>query len=380
MSGFNESGNQMRFYAGPVKDSLYKKLLRETSRRNQNFNSFDDFQQRLRRGDFVLLKNRYRLQTLGIYRGQSPRILATYYTPKDSWGVAGLGAFAVASDMTTAEISSFWEGVRSYTKGIGKVLAPFHGHYYLGFSFPELGVDTRRIGFATTAENSSLRQLFEPIQKNIFRRFYSFETEMTAHLIQELKRELSDMPKTYHVRNFSRLHARRDLNIMNALVNRCFTEHFGFQALSDDENWDIMRWAVPLFESGTFLFLMDGPKEIGFAFGTLDYNQVLGTRSDLVNMASLILKRSQVRRARLVHIGLLPEYRGKRLVKFLRHQLLLNLVDKGASSIESSYIDEGNQASIGNVKSTGGQELNRFSLFDINERSESFDTLFSGKD
>lgn len=343
----------------------YRHLLRQTSRSNLSFNSFDYFQNRLQMGGFLVHQNHYRTLSVGLFRDDKPRIFSTFFEPKDSWGRSGLGVFAAASDLAPDEGELFWQNIKNHLAQDRPIIAPFNGHHYLGFSLPEAGVDPQKIGFMTAAQNRQIQTLFSSQGQSIYRNYHSLETEITPALVTELRSKIGEQPAKFGVRNFSRMQAKRDLRIMNRLVNSCFTEHFDFMPLTDEENWDIMKWAVPLFHKGTFLFLMNEGREIGFAFATLDYNQILGPVSDAKNSVSLLSRKSQVDRARLIHIGILREYRGQKLVKFLRHRLLLNLAGLGVKTVESSYIDEGNLASLGNARSTGGQDLHRFHLFQI---------------
>ena len=324
----------------------------------------DLFYKRLFKANFLVLKNNFRVSTLTLYREKAPVIIACHYLPQGSWpGPECIGAFAIHPDVTDEEIKNFWAHVRKWTKG-RPVTAPLNGHHYLGVALPEAQANPKKIGIFNPASSPSSQKLFGFTDK-IYRTYLAFETEITEKLKHRLISESQDLPEGFSVRPFSKLHYRRDLKIFNQLVNQCFTEHFDFCPLSDEENHDIMAMLVPLFQKGHFNFLEHRGQAIGFCMGMKDYHQIWDNRSDARNITALLYHKNKLRRARIIHIGIHPNYRGQKLVKYLRHKTLLNLIEDGIQTVENSYIDEGNRASIANVRSTQGQMLNEFHTFRI---------------
>ncbi|MBL7671341.1 MAG: hypothetical protein JNM39_12730 [Bdellovibrionaceae bacterium] len=353
-------------------------LFRETLSQEENFSNFNSFYRRLMTGKFLVTKNHFHLEQVTFSLDNKLKIAGMVFLPGGEWGApGGVGCLAVAADVTESQVQNFWLALRKHYQGI-QLIAPFAGHHYLGFSLPDRHPQMvpqskdllfeparpQKIGVMTTALNSRVERLFRnPKITPIYRQYFSLETRMSPERIEVLQSELRQQPKNFRIRKLNRLRPRAELAIMNQLVNACFINHFDFCPLSEVENWDLMKWSLPLFQSGCFLFLMDGDKEIGFAFGMLDYNQIFEGRSDFLNFLRFCFRKGQICRGRLIHIGMLPKYRGQKLVKYLRHQLLLNLTSLGASTIESSYIDQANVASLGNVESTGAKALHKFSTY-----------------
>ncbi len=363
-------------------------LFCETLGEAENFSNFNSFYRRLFRGQFLVTKNNFQMEQATLCLGRSLKIAGLVFLCKQGWpSPGGVGCLAMASDVTETQIQEFWLSLQRHYQSVN-LIAPFAGHHYLGFSIPERhskvveqspsrhsrdeeskglffqSVNPQRIGVMTTSLNSRLERLFSNSAITpAYRHYYSLETDLAPERIQTLHEELLQPSNRFRVRKLNPLRPRRELDKMNQLVNACFTNHFDFCPLSDDENWDLMKWSLPLFQSGCFLFLMDGDQEIGFAFGMLDYNQIFKGRNDLLNIGRLFLQRTKILRGRLIHIGILPKYRGQKLVKYLRHHLLLNLANLGALTIESSYIDQDNVASLGNVESTGAKPLHVFTTY-----------------
>lgn len=361
-------------------ESEHWKLLIDTLKVEENFSTFSSFYKRLFRGQFLVHKNHFKIERLCFFSRGQLRIAGLVFLPQPHWpGPGGVGCLALDDQVTNEQIANFWQSLKKSYSGI-TLIAPFLGHHYLGFSLPnrnkavdsfyEKGIfaptDPEHIGVMTSALNKRIESMFSDSSLTpIYRRYDSLETTMTAEVQSNLLRELQDQPKEFEIREFKKCQAKKDLSIMNRLVNACFSEHFDFCPLTDDENWDIMKWCLLLWQKGNFLFLMKGSQEIGFAFGLMDYNQVFRGRYDLLNFCRFILHRRRISRARLIHIGILQQYRGRKLVKYLRHRLILNLAGIGAKVIESSYIDQDNVASLQNVKSTGAIPINRFFTFKV---------------
>lgn len=345
--------------------SAYRALWREHKQGLETFSALDAHQDRLTQGGFLLLRRRFQLRTLALFRAGRPIVMATLYRPIPGWPdrsfPASLGAFAAASDLQPEDAAFFWEEIaRRY--GEEQPVGPLNGHQYLGFGLAPAGADAARVGFQTAAPHRNQEVLFGRFRtRTPYRRHYSFETQVTPELVARLESDLKQAPNGLRVRPFSPWRARRDFAILNELVNASFTHHFDFAPLTEEENWDIFRFSVPLLSPQHLLFLEDRGRPVGFCLGMRDYNRRLGNVADWKNVARLAMSR-RTQRGRLIHIGILPEYRGQGLVKQARHRILLAFAREGMQTVENSYVDEGNANSLGNVRSTGAAPLHTFTL------------------
>ncbi len=335
----------------------------------KGFDSFsfpDVFFEKLITGDFVFLRNHFTLKTLCLTRSEKPILMATIFLPKRPGASlanlrASIGAFAYAPEIQEEESRYFWNWVQNRYAELDPI-GPMNGHYYLGFSLPPDNADGKKIGFQTAAPHRNQRRVFGHFESvPPLRTFHSFETPLNQALVEKIESKIETPPPGIRIRPFRATTARRDLAVMNDLVNKCFTEHFGFVPLTEEENWDISRWSIPLFRRGHFLFIEDSGKPIGFCFGTLDFNQVMRNGSDLGNLGRMLLP-GTIPRARMIHKGVLPEYQGQGLVNQARHRILLSFAKSGVKTVENSYVDEGNVKSLSNVRSTGAIPLHNFHL------------------
>lgn len=350
----------MRVYKeGAELRSAYMPLWRRYKKGFGGFASFDKVVQKIVDGRFLVLR-RFEQKLVGVLRDGKPVLLAVLFQPDKSWPSefpASLGCFAADPSLTADESAFFWREIGARYSG-RKLVAPMNGHHYLGFATAPADADPFRIGFQTSMTHSQRSTLFNLPE---YRGYWSLETQLTPERVRGLKDSVADIPAGLRVRCWDKSNARLDFDQLNQLVNVAFVDHFDFAPLSDEENWDIFKDARPLLRPEHLLFLYDGGKPVAFAFGMFDYNQVLRSGGDLMNIARLVFTR-RPERARLIHIGIHPEYRGQKLIKFMRNRMLLAFAEQGVQIVESSYVDEGNINSLANVRSTGGSLIHRFSL------------------
>lgn len=337
----------------------------------QDFSSFqclDSQWRKIAKGGFSYLRRNFILQTVALFDGEQPLLMATYFQASKQAKAVGLsssvGLIATHPNLKEKDAQYFWKELRKANPG-EKIIAPLNAHAYLGFSAPDGRLENQKYwttGFLTSSHHPRNSILFSGLEP--YRKYFSYETHLNDSILGKLEADLSQLPAGITIRGFSRLHCRRDLRQMNELVNECFTEHFNFQPLTVKENFEIFFPSLPLLASDLFLFLEVEGKLAGFCFGMLDYNRSLRAgASDAENLLRLIFARPK--RGRLIHIGIRPKYRGQGLIKAIRHQILLNFVSRGVTEIENSYMDEGNINSLANVASTGGAPLGTFSLFQV---------------
>lgn len=338
----------------------YLKLWQVHKKSASHFSQFDQNFARIIQGRFLLLNNRFEQEHIMLTRHGRPVLMATHFRPREKIPLpASLGSFVAHPDLQNEDIEFFWQEVRK--RYDHSLVGPMNGHHYLGFSFPIQ--PTKPIGFMTSPFHPQEERIFSlQRDRRIHRHYYSYITTLTPELLQKCGEEILGKPKNLHVIPLNRWNPRQDISLMNQLVNHAFTEHFEFVPLTDEENWDILKMSLLILKPHHLLFLYEGDRPIGFCLALNDHNEVLRPGdSDPRNALSLLF--SYPRRARLVHIGLLPEFQGQGLIKYLRNSMILSLAAHGIQELESSYIDEGNRRSQGNVQSKGASLANTFQLF-----------------
>lgn len=342
-------------------------LWNKTKANYKSYSNADYVFKRLLKGDFLVLKN-FTVRSLCLKkRGQTIICAQVFFHKTDPQSKPSLGLVACVPDLINSEAQFFWESLRKEYSG-KSIIGPMNAHAYLGLAIPmdqpEKNLDFKKIGFATAGTHQGLQVLWQSSELALYRKYFSFETDLTSELILKIKNEMIGLPQGFSVRPFRSLLFQKEMQVVNSISKEAFADHFNLTSLTDKENWDIFKLSWMAQTKGFCSFLQKDQVPIGFCMALLDYNQVLNQKnSDPRNFLSLVSKRSLISRARMIHIGILPEYQGKKLSKFLRHHVILNMAKRGIRTLESSYVDEGNINSIKNIESTGGKLLHQFSVF-----------------
>jgi len=143
--------------------SHYKTLYKNVRRQYYSFNGFDQFNLRVFKGNFLLLKNRFNRRIYGWFEKNEPKILVTHYIAKDnSLGEPhSLGSILVDDLLDEKTISTFQKELAQRLSSIDStIIAPLDGHEFLGFSVPDPGVDPKKITILTSSSSSGINRFF----------------------------------------------------------------------------------------------------------------------------------------------------------------------------------------------------------------------------
>jgi hypothetical protein len=352
--------------------SLYKELYSKVKKSYLSFNGLDFFNLRLFKGDFLLLKNRFDSKVFALVVNGSPKIIMTHYQAKDaSEGIANsLGAILVDDNITNEQMSFFMGELKERLKDLnGPILAPLNAHFNLGFTLPRPDIDFSKISFLTAATSPGLNKVF---YKNDFfneeRTFYSlsFKIKENPDMLEKLKKGILERPSEYTSESLSIFNYKKDIRDYNRIINASFKDHWNFFPLTFEEEWDLMKTALLVLNRDFVRFLVHKGERVALNMFMPDYHQVLKNGEDSLNFLRIQKYKNNPTRARGVTTCIIPEYRGKGLLRFVRYENLLNMFSKGVLEVESSYIDQDNINSIENTKSTGANLSHEFKLFSLN--------------
>lgn len=127
---------------------------------------------------------------------------------------------------------------------------------------------------------------------------------------------------------------------------------------------DLLEDLKPFLRPENLLFATIDGREVGFCFWHPDYNEILptGRRVSLPGIAwRFALRRSGIRTVILNALGVLPEYRGVATAALLTR--MSQEIDGAFSRYETSFVWDGNYASIGVGRYLDSQELRQFSVW-----------------
>ena len=344
----------------------WRDLFRRSVSDFTSFRGFELQHLRLFRGDYLLLKRRMKIRRFGVLEGRRLMAVALHFTCADE-------SLGPASSLGGLLFDPAFTGVEFFAQELSRVvdhgtLAPYNGHMAIGLSHLSAGADPSKVSFLCAGSSRQLEKFFLTGAFTPDRKLYALETLLTPELRAKVDAGVADSgAKGFATRPLSLLHFKRDVRIFNSIVNAAMAHHKYFYPLTFEEEWDVMKASALLWEPSLFQFMMHEGKEIGFCFAIPDYNQFLSNeRSDTRNVLEIIWRRLSGRlgdRPRLIYSAVLPEYQGQGLFKAVRYRVIQEMYARGATHFESSYVDEANAASLGNVKSTGGSVSHTFELF-----------------
>jgi hypothetical protein len=127
---------------------------------------------------------------------------------------------------------------------------------------------------------------------------------------------------------------------------------------------DLLDDLKPFLRPENLLFATIGGREVGFCFWHPDYNEILpaGRRVSMPGIAwRFAVRRSGIRTVILNALGVLPEYRGVATAALLGR--MSHEVEGGFNRYETSFVWDGNYASIGVGRYLDSQELRQYAVW-----------------
>lgn len=127
---------------------------------------------------------------------------------------------------------------------------------------------------------------------------------------------------------------------------------------------DLLNDLKPFLRPENLLFATIGGREVGFCFWHPDYNEILptGRRVSMPGIAwRFALRRSGIRTVILNALGVLPEYRGVATAALLTR--MTHEVEGGFNRYETSFVWDGNYASIGVGRYLDSKELRQYAVW-----------------
>lgn len=308
----------------------------------------------------LYLRNHFK-QRLFFLRDGNKHLAAVIAFLPLSTGQRSLGGFLAVEHLELQAIHMLLDHVIG-TLG-GEFLMPLNGHVNFGVSAVNPSVPAEKVTVLTSGHIRGHEALFEYPGAKIEKTYYALSTSLTADKVATWENEIRNMPRGVSTRPIAMNHFKRDIAIHGNLCNEIMKDLDYFEPMSAKENWDLMGASWPLISPSVFQFLVFEGREVGFCFGMLDFNQVIGRSGDVMATVKALSLRHKIRRGRILSTGVLPEFRGQNLIKYARNKVLLAFAGMAVEEVESSYVDELNANSLGNVRSKGAEISHSFSVF-----------------
>jgi GNAT superfamily N-acetyltransferase len=156
---------------------------------------------------------------------------------------------------------------------------------------------------------------------------------------------------------------------VRTLFNATWSENWGFVPMTERELSHAAADFKPVVIPDLLPFAMKDGREIGFALAVPDINLVLRShRSGRMFPAALDLlwklKRRHIGGARVLLLGILPEFRGRGIDAMLYHWLWSKAAENGISWGEAGWVLEDNAAMSAGLVKMGFEVVRRYRVYE----------------
>ncbi len=226
-----------------------------------------------------------------------------------------------------------------------RLLMPYNPKYYIGL-FENYGFQKVKDLLAFKIEHDKLMQS-EKLKRGAEIVKQRYKLEISQLNMKDLKGELDKVKFVY---------------------NKAWAPNWGFVPLTDEE---IDAMAVDLkqiVEPSLVLFGKINDQLVGFAFVMLDYNQVFKQMNGKLfpfNFLKLFTKKKEISWARIITLGLIPEFQKKGLDSLFYWEIVNRAAKLGIKLGEASWILEDNEMMRRGIVLMNGEEYKRYRVYDL---------------
>lgn len=159
-----------------------------------------------------------------------------------------------------------------------------------------------------------------------------------------------------------------ELEKVKYIYNKAWAPNWGFVPFTEEEINELARHLKQLLEPPLVLFAEAEGEPVGFTLTMLDYNYILkqmNGRLFPLNFIKLFTQRRKIEWARILTLGIIPEYRKKGVDALLYWELLNNGLRMGLKYAEASWILEDNDMMNNAIVNLGGELFKKYRIYQI---------------
>lgn len=159
----------------------------------------------------------------------------------------------------------------------------------------------------------------------------------------------------------------KDLEKVKFVYNKAWAPNWGFIPMTEAELDAMAKDLKPLVEPSLVMFGEIDGKLVGFALTMLDYNQVfidMNGRLLPFNWLKLYTKKKNINWARIITLGIIPEYQKKGLDALFYWEIVNKAAEKGILLGEASWILEDNEMMNRGAKMMNGEAYKKYRIYD----------------
>lgn len=290
-----------------------------------------------------------------------------YQQAKDE-AVGFIGYFAAAPN-AASEVRAMFDRAEAWLReqNVNRVIAPHNGSFLLGF------------GLLTTAfEEGPMFPLgwHPPYYKEDFQNsgyhptypFWSYIVDFSSEKYR-MAAQSALRNKVIKIRSINKKDWDADLGKYRQLINETFREEWEAHPHTSEEFHELFDPFKSAGDSRLLLMAEVEGRLAGFCWGMPDWNPLFRSfngKMGLVQMTKFIFKARRYKKAGLLGIGVLPEYRGKGVAQALAITLYKRFEERGLKEAFYYLVNESNTRSRRFAESMGGTGRILYHCFDKN--------------
>ncbi len=172
-----------------------------------------------------------------------------------------------------------------------------------------------------------------------------------------------------HVRNVNMKRLQQDLRIIGKIYNETLDRNWGFIPITDEE-LDATAADLKPIADPDFVFIAERWGEpVAFAVAIPNINELMGKAKSSKGWLRILrflwyLKTKQVKEARLLLLGVRPQYRGQGIAALFYSELLKQGKKKGLLGGELSWLEETNTEIMKAASLLGGHKYKTYRIFE----------------
>jgi GNAT superfamily N-acetyltransferase len=159
----------------------------------------------------------------------------------------------------------------------------------------------------------------------------------------------------------------RDLAALQHVYRDAWSDNWGFVVPTDAEMRQLARELRPVLDPGIILFAEVRGQLAGCAVALPDINQVLKRMNGALwpfGVLHFLRRRAIIDRARVLLLGVLPEYRRLGLYPVLIAELFTRGLSRGYRRAELSWTLEDNELVNAGIEAAGGRRHKTYRLYE----------------
>jgi hypothetical protein len=158
-----------------------------------------------------------------------------------------------------------------------------------------------------------------------------------------------------------------EVELIKILYNKTWEKNWGFVPLTDAEIDHLAKQLKPIVVPDLVIFAERGDEVVGFGLGLPDFNlALLHNRSGRLfpGILKILWHARKIHRARVLLLGVIPEFRGRAIDAILYHRVWENSVKHGMPSGEAGWILEDNDLMKKAATALGFRKSKTFRVYD----------------